>query len=199
MIVIVEEEVRKIGCAMRTGCISASISPFAGDGLDEAFGFAVGLRTVRFGKKVFDFEFTAGGGEVLGTIGGAAVGEDGLDFDVVKGVKLDGLMKSVENALDLFVWEKAGEGEPRMIIDGDVEAFDAGARVADGAIAGGADPWATEAAELFDVEVEELAWKGAFVAEDGRFGIQSGETMEAVAAQDTRDGGLGDADQAVLR
>ena len=50
MIVIVKKEVRKISSAVIAGSIGTSVSPFAGDGLNEAFGFAVGLRTIRFCK-----------------------------------------------------------------------------------------------------------------------------------------------------
>ena len=39
---------------MITRLIGASISPLAGDGLDEAFGLAIGLWAVRFGKGVFE-------------------------------------------------------------------------------------------------------------------------------------------------
>lgn len=117
-----------------------------------------------------------------------------MDFDVVEGVEVDGLLEGIEDAVDLFVWEEAGEGETGMIIDGDVETFDAGARVADGAIAGGTDAWATEAAQFLDIEVEELAWVSALVTDHRRRRLKSGEAVEAVAAQDPRDGGLGDAD-----
>lgn len=69
MIVIVEEEVREIGCAMIARRIGASISPLAGDGLDEAFGLTVGLRSVWFGEAMLNAEFAAGGGEVFGAVG----------------------------------------------------------------------------------------------------------------------------------
>ena len=117
---------------------------------------------------MFDAEVAAGGGEVFGAIGRSAIGQDALDFDVVQSVKVDGLMKSVEDALDLFVWEEAGEGQAGMIIDGDVETFDAGARVAHGAIACRADARTAEAAQFLDVEMEELAWVSAFVAHNVR-------------------------------
>ena len=80
-----------------------------------------------------------------------------------------------------------------MVIDGDVEAFDAGAGITLGAIAGGADAWPGEASELLDVEVEEIARMIPFVALDGRLGrFESGEPVQTVAAEDARDGGLGD-------
>ena len=66
-------------------------------------------------------------------------------------VEGDGLAQSIERARDLFVGMERGEGESGVVIDGDVEALDAGAWVADGPVAGGADTGACEAAQLLDV------------------------------------------------
>src|SRR5678816_3761232 len=102
-------------------------------------------------------------------------------------------MESAEDVVDLFVGQKRGEGESGMIVDGDVETFDAGVAIAQRAIAGGPDAGAREAAQLLDVEVKELARVIAFVADDGRFWRFEGrEAVEAVAAQNAREGGLGD-------
>jgi hypothetical protein len=57
-----------------------------------------------------------------------------------------------------------------VVVDGDVEAFDIGAWFAEGAVAGGADAGAAEAAQLLDVEMKEVAGSMAFVAHNGRFG-----------------------------
>jgi hypothetical protein len=193
MIVIVEEKVRKISSAMVAGLIGTSVGPFPRDGLNEAFRFAVGLRSVRFGEEMFEAELIAGCGEVFGAIGGAAIGEDALDSDAMRFVEVDGLAESVEDMGDFFIRQEAGEGEAAMIIHGDVEALDAGARVAHGAIAGGPDAGACEAAQFLDVEVKELAGMSALVAQNRRlWRFESGEAMQAVAAQDARDGGFGD-------
>ena len=69
VIVIVEKEVRKVGCTVNARLITTCVSPFTGDGLDEAFGFAVGLWTVRFGEEMLNAEFPTSGGEVLGAVG----------------------------------------------------------------------------------------------------------------------------------
>ena len=53
-----------------------------------------------------------------------------------------------------------------MVVDGDVKGFDASVAAAQGAIAGGADAGAVEAAQLLDVEVEEFAWEVTLVAVD---------------------------------
>ena len=193
MIVIVEEEVRKIGCPMIAGLIGASISPLAGDGLDEAFGLSVGLRAIGLSEEMFDAELAAGGGEVAGAVGGAAIGENALDADAMSFEESDGLVESLEDAVDLLVWEEAGKGEAGVVVDGDVEAFDAGARIAEGAIAGGADAGPREAAQFLDVEMKEFARVSTLVTLWRRFGrLEGGEAMEAVAAHDPGDGGLGD-------
>ena len=59
MIVIVEEEVRKIGGTMVAGVIGTCVSPFAGNGLDEAFSLAIGLRAIGSGEEMFDVELAA--------------------------------------------------------------------------------------------------------------------------------------------
>lgn len=200
MEVIVVKVEREEGGAMVAGVVGAGVGPFAGEGLDEAFGFAIGLGTIGFGELVSEAEFLAGGGEELGAVGGAAIGEDALNGDAVVLIEGDRLMESGEDAGSLFVWEEAGEGEAGVVVDGDVETFEAGAWVALGFVAGGADARLGEAAELFDVEVEEVAGGVAFVAADGRFGrFEGGKTVEAMAAQDAAEGGGGDGeDQADL-
>ena len=75
-----------------------------------------------------------------------------------------------------------------MIVDGDVETFDAGVAIAHRAIAGGTDAGAREAAQLLDVEVKEFARVIAFVADDWRFWRFEGrEAVETVAAQNARE------------
>ena len=54
MEVIVMEVMRKEGSAMVAGVIRSGISPFAGDGLNEAFGLAIGLGSIRFGEEMFE-------------------------------------------------------------------------------------------------------------------------------------------------
>ena len=193
MIVIVKEEVRKISGAVVAGLIGSGISPLAGDGLNEAFGFAVGLGSIGFGEEMFEAELAAGGGEVARAVGRAAIGQDALDGDAMSFVEVEGLVESAEDAWDFFVREEAGKGEAGVVVDSDVETLDAGARIADGAIAGSANAGTRETAQFLDVEVEEFARVSTFVALGRRLGrFQSGEPMEAVAAQNAGDGGLGD-------
>ncbi len=95
MEVIVMKVVGKEGSSVVAGAIRTGIGPLAGDGLDEAFGLAVGLRAIGFGEEMLEAEFVAGGGEELGAIGGATIGEDLLDFDAVSAIEADSLVQSV--------------------------------------------------------------------------------------------------------
>jgi len=193
MEVIVMKVVGKEGSAVVAGLIGSGVGPLAGNGLDEAFGLAVGLGAIGFGEAVFDAKLLAGGGEEFGAISRATIGEHALDVDAVVPVEADGLMEGVKDAGDFLVGTETGEGEAGVVVDGDVQGLDAGARIALGAIAGGTDAWACEAAQFLDVEMEEVAGSVAFVANDGRFGrLQSREAMEAVAAEHPGEGGLGD-------
>ena len=73
MEVVVIKIVGKEGSTMITGVVGPGIGPLAGDGLDEAFGFAIGLRPVGLGEEMLETELLAGSGEGFGTIGGAAI------------------------------------------------------------------------------------------------------------------------------
>ena len=98
--VIVMKVGRKEGSTVVTGVVGSGIGPLAGDGLDEAFSLAVGLGAIGFGEEMLEAELMAGGCERLGAIGGAAIGEDLLDFDTVSGVEAEGLLPSVQGALE---------------------------------------------------------------------------------------------------
>lgn len=98
-------------------------------------------------------------------------------------------MESGQGAGGFFIWEEAGEGQSGMVIDGDVEGLDACARVAMGAVAGGADSGLMKAAKLFNIKVKQLTWGGPFITLDGRLGrIESGQAIEAVTLEDTGEG-----------
>ena len=183
--IIFKDIVRKeagtfVACAVR-----ACVGPLSGNGLDEAFGLAVGLGAIRAGELVDDAKAGAGIGKGVGAVADAPIGEDALDPNLMEGEEADGLLKGGDDAGDFFVRQHAGVGDARAVIDGDVECFDAGAFAAVSAIAGAANTGAHEAAELFDVEVEQFAGLLAFVALDGRRSrIEGGESIQAMAAQD---------------
>jgi len=191
-IVVVEIERETLG-AVVAGVVGAGVSPLASEGLDEAFGLAIGLGAIGSGEEVPEAEIFAGGGKELGAIGRAAIGEDGLDGDAVSAVKGQRLVERGEDAGDFFVGEERGESEAGMVINGDVKGLDAGAWVAVGTVAGGADAGLEKAAKLFNIKMKQLAWGSAFVADDRRLGrVERGEAVEAMTLEDAGKGSFGD-------
>ena len=189
--VIVVEVEGETSSAVVAGVIRAGVGPFASNGLDEAFGFAVGLRTIGTGEEMFESQLVAALSKAFGAVGRALVGEEGLDVDVMGFIKGDGLVECGQDAGGFLIGKEGGKGDAGMVIDGDVQAFDACARIAVGAVAGGADAGLMKAAQLFNIEMEEFTGRGAFVAEDWRFGWFEGtEAIEAMALEDAGEGGF---------
>ena len=187
-IVVVEIEWEE-GSALVRGVVRTRISPLTSEGLDEAFGFAVGLRAIGSGEEMLEAELVAGRGKEFGTIGRAAIGEDALDEDAVSCIEGDGLLEGGQDTGRFFIGKETGKGEAGMIIDGDVEGLDAGAGITVGAIAGGADAGLVEAAKLFNIKMKELAWGSAFVTDDRRLRrVERGEAVEAVPLEDPGQG-----------
>ncbi len=153
MEIVVVEVAREEGGAVITGVVGACVGPLSGEGLDEAFGLAVGLGAIGFGEAMLEAELATGGGKEFGTIGGAAIGEDGLDGDAVILIKGHGLVESGQHTGDFFIGEQTGKSEAGMVINGDVKRLDARAWVAVGAVAGGADAGLGKAAKLFNIKV----------------------------------------------
>ena len=80
-------------------------------------------------------------------------------------------MEESDGAAGGLIGEDLGEGQTRVIVDGNVEELPTGAadmivlRIARDAVAR-----ADDAGEFLDVEVNELAWAGALVALDRWWG-----------------------------
>ena len=106
--------------------VVANVGPLAQGSLDEAFGLAVGARSVGTGESVLDAELEAGSAELSGAIAGAVVGEQAADGDAVLGVEGDGGVQEGDSGLALLVGQHAGEGEAGVIVDGDVQSLPAG-------------------------------------------------------------------------
>ena len=112
-----------------------------------------------------------------------------MDVDAMSLVEGDGLVESGQDTGDFFIGKKGGKSDSRMVIDGDVERFGAGAWVAVGAIAGGTDAGLMETAKLFNIQMKEFAGSGAFVTPDRRFGgFERTQAVEAVALEDAGKG-----------
>lgn len=117
------------------------------------------------------------------------VSEDGLDGDAVGIVEGDGLVESSQDAGSFFIWEKGGESQAGVIVDGDMEGLCACAWITVGTIACGADAGLIKAAKLFNIKMKQLAGSGAFVTHDRRlWRVEGSQAIEAVASEDAGKG-----------
>jgi len=179
--------------AVITGVVRACISPLTSEGLDEAFGLAIGLWAIGSGEEMADAQLEAGSGEEIGAISRAAIGEDLLDEDAVSLIEGEGLVESGQDAGSFFIWQETGKSEAGMIIDGDMKGLDAGAGIAVGTVAGGADAGLEKTAKLFNIKMKEIPWGLAFVTNDRSLGrIESREAVEAMALEDAGKGSFGE-------
>ena len=108
----------------------------------------------------------------------------------------DGGLEEGDGALLPLVGQDLREGEARGVVDADVDELpaDAAGLALACAVAGDAMADALEAAELLDVDVDQLAGMLALVAADRLGRLQRRDAVEAEALEDAADGGRRDAD-----
>ena len=116
----------------------------------------------RPGTDVPEAEVAAGVAEVLRTVAGAVVGHDAGDLDAEAAVVGDGCPEEGGGALLPLVGQDAGEGDPRGVVDADVDELPAhAARFPLAAVAGDAVADGLEAAED---EVGVVSYNASLVA-----------------------------------
>src|SRR6266446_6473639 len=122
------------------------------------------------------------GGQGAGAVGGAVVRGEALDADTE--IFEEG-QRGVEESDDTaggFIREELGEGEARVIVDGDVEVFPTcAAGVIALAVAGDAVARAHDAGEFLDVEMEQIARVLALGASNGRRRRERGQPRSVAA------------------
>jgi hypothetical protein len=170
-----------VGAVLVVGVV-VGVGPFGEQGFDQAFGFAVCLRAAGAGVFGADRALPA----LLFPLPlevFAVVGEDAFDRDLVVLVEAAAVVEEVEGGAGCFVGVEGGVGEPCVVVDADVEVVPAGLAAAAAEQAGVGVAGAFDAAEFFDVDVDELAGSLPFVA-DERFRCFLAEAGAAVAAED---------------
>ena len=103
------------------------MGPFVDGGFDEAFRFAVGARRVGSGATVLESELVAGVGEAMGLVARAVIGEDASRNDAKPAEPAHGGSQEVRRTAFGLVRIHGREGEPGVVIDGDVQELGADA------------------------------------------------------------------------
>jgi hypothetical protein len=177
--VVVPEPAVKGGGAFLAGAVDGAVGPAVDECADEALCFAVGLGSVGAGAAVADAEAAAGERVQGGDVGGAVVGQESLDSDAAAAVEGDCAAEEADRGCRLLVREHLGVGEAAVVVDADVDVFEADvvAALALEVGAGRVVPLATlaskdafagtalDSSQLLDVDVDELTWPRALVAD----------------------------------
>ncbi|MCP1542046.1 hypothetical protein J2W80_001857 [Methylorubrum extorquens] len=125
--VVAEQEGGQFGAALLGGVVGPGVRPFAQGGLDEALDLAVGPRRVGSRALVADVEAPQGLGVALGFEGWPVVGHDALDTDTVAAEEPQGVEEEGEAGGPGLVGQDLGVGQPRMVVDGQVQELPADA------------------------------------------------------------------------
>jgi hypothetical protein len=83
------EPAREFGSAQLGVVVGAGIGPFAKSGLDEAFGFAIGARSVGGSESLSQVELKAEAAKDSGAIARTVIGENPADRHAELGVAID--------------------------------------------------------------------------------------------------------------
>src|SRR3954469_12582786 len=166
--VVPVQEVRVGGGALGFAGIRAGVGPFLEQGTVEPLDLAVGLRPVGPGPLVLD-RAAERGGEQLGAVGRAVVGERPGHGDAAVGEPGLRPRPEVDHGLLALVGEDLGVGQPGVVVDDVVQVGVAGGGGALDWSGGGAAVHSVPAAvgdpaELLDVHVHQLAGRRALVA-----------------------------------
>src|SRR3954453_6309445 len=194
-VVWVQPDRQRTGAVVRGG-VGLSVGPFAQSGLDEALGFAVGLGRIGLGPDVLEAEIAAGRAEGLGAIAGAIVGHHTGNRDAKARVVGDRGLEEGDRALLLLVRQDLREGYAGGVVDADVDELpsDAPTLALPRSVAGDAMADLVEAAELFDIDVDQFAGMLTLVAAHRGGGVKRLDAVEAKAPEDAADRSRRDTD-----
>jgi len=164
--------------------VDPSVSPFSQERLDEAFCFAVGLRSVGSSSLGSQAQLATGGHEALGDVAAAVVGENGAGLDSFAGKPGHGPLEEGDSRVLALIGEDLNIGESRVIIDADVDKLPAAASSPLPVVAGDTMSDGADAAQLLDVQVQELTGKLLFVAPHRLGRLKGAKTTKATALKD---------------
>lgn len=124
----------------------------------QLLGFAVGAWRVGAVVQVPQVQFPAGRPPAAVDAGGPVVGHHLLNREAAFGVPARGAAQEGDRVLGAFRGQQLGVGQARVVVDGDVQELPAGT-VAEGAalLRQQRLAWRPEAAQLLDVDVQQLA------------------------------------------
>ena len=117
---------------------------------------------------MFEAHLETSAAKLVRAIAAAVIGEQGANGDAMASEKVNGILEKGDGGGGLLIGEDAGEGQARVIVDGDVQGFPAGMLVLTAAAAVAAPGDLLEAGHALDIEMEKIAGKGMLIAHHRR-------------------------------
>jgi hypothetical protein len=148
------------------------------------------LRSIGSDPDVSQSLATAGGGKVLGDIARCVVGHHGPGSDPLAGKPGERTLEKRHGGALAFVRQDLDIGEPRGIVNADVDVLPADTPSAISLVTGDPPSDASDLAEFLDIQVQELPRMVLAIALGGRWRrIQGSQLAQSMASQDTSDSG----------
>lgn len=161
--------------------VGAAVGPLPEGGLDEAFGFTVGTRPIGFGEAVADVPGLAEATDIAGAVSRSVVGEESARDGAAVGEEAEGSLEKARGGLAPFIGENFDVGQPGVIIDADVGKLPTDASDTRAAISIDTVAWTSDASQLLDVRVKQIARGLVFVASGrlSRFDVSAAGELAA--------------------
>src|ERR671913_481395 len=175
--IVVLQPARESGHPAGRRAVGTGIGPLPLQRLNEAFGLAVGARRVRPGPQVPHAEDVTGVAKGARDIPAAVVTHYAVNPDAQLAKPRDRTSEKPGRAVAALAREDFDEGHAGGVIDGDMHVFPARAPMPDLPIPVNPMADAANPPERFDVQMQEIAGVGPFVAQHGR--LRFGQPTEA--------------------
>jgi len=178
--------------AARRARVGTRIRPFADQGLDEAFGLAIGLGPVRPGA--FQTELMAGRDRLkaLTPIVAAVVRQHTQEPHTAASKPGDGTIEEARRRGTGLIREHFDIRRATVVIDRDMRIFPADALHAGPSIAMNPMPDARDSRQWLHIQVDQVAGVRPFVSADRWRGHQPRQAIQSRPREDRRDGRSGD-------
>ena len=185
--VVVVKPRKKLVVALLGVLIGPGISPFAESSLDESFGFTVGARGIRAGEVMTQAEFNHGGMKSVGAIAVTIIGEQAADGNAQTGIIGDRSAQEGDSGSCREVGQDLGEGNAGVVIDSDMNVLPSAVMFASAATIGTRNN-AGEAAQLLNIEVEQIAGSSMLIANQRHGRLQIAHAVQTQPAENATDG-----------
>ena len=167
-LVVVEPEIgRERGGPTRRAAIRAAVGPLAEQRLDEALGFAVGLRAIWPREALAHRPPVTDRREDARAIGHGVIREEPPHADPAAAKPRERPLQKCGAVRRIIGGEHFRIGEARRVVDGDMQIFPAGLARPPAAVAMDAMADAHDAAQALQIEVQQVADVGPLIALHG--------------------------------